>query len=694
MTEGVKASTADSLLGRGSSAGQAEWFGGMAWLRAWQDGSFPLLSNIPVGRRIHLLLLLALIASAVFGLVSMQGERKISQAMAEQESYRRQGDLVADVRAEALAMQTLEQEFLRTRQPEMAEAHRKSAALMSSYVKELAALPTARPVAREVDALTKQLAALSQQFETVVATEEKLGLTEDAGLRGALRKSVKAMEDELKVWPNLDALWNKMLGMRQAEKDFMLYGGDEHLGRHRKFSMEFDLKIDGSGLPASTAEGFRTLLASYTADMAAFAETSTDLGTEVEALRSQMNTLKPLIGTLFGYARDGSARASKEQMDTRAAINRHTEMAGALALLAFFLMSLLLSRSIVAPLRLIEDTMRRLVGGEHAVAVPGTSRKDEIGDMARAVGIFKENALAMVALQQEHDALMRRAEEEKRTAMADLADQFESTVSGVVDKVSKGSLSIAETARRMANRVSHAGESRSLQVAEAAEKADNSVRAAREAAAELTGSITEVTRLIGESSAISKGGEEELDQVDRRVVELTAATREIGAVLELINKIAQQTNLLALNATIEAARAGEAGRGFAVVAGEVKNLADQTAQATGKISGQINAIRQAADGTAQMVGSIGATIRRMAEITTSVNGAMTRQASATDRIGHCVDIVSTDSRTVAEGVVEVTQSAASYCGSAVRVLWAANDLSEPVQILRQEVEAFLARVRA
>lgn len=694
MTDNVRASAADTLLGRIAPPGRMEWPVGMAWLRMWHDGSFPLLSNIPVGRRIHLLLLVALTAAAVFGLVSVQGERKVSQAMAEQDSYRRQGELVADVRAEALAMQTLEQEFLRTRQPEMAEEHRRSSARMTASVKELAALPTVRPVAREVDALTKELGALSRQFDTVVATEEKLGLTEDAGLRGALRKSVKAMEDELKVWPNLDALWNKMLGMRQAEKDFMLYGGDEHLGKHRKFSMEFDFKIDSSGLPASTAQGFRTLLASYTTDMAAFAEASTDLGTEVEALRDHMNTLKPLIGTLFGYARDGSARASKEQVDSRAAINRHTAMAGALALLAFFMMSLLLSRSIVAPLRLIEETMRRLVGGEHAVAVPGTGRKDEIGDMARAVGVFKENALAMVALQREHDTLMRRAETEKRAAMADLADQFESTVSGVVDTVSDSSLSIAETARRMANRVSHAGESRSLLVAEAAAKADDSVRAAREAAHELAGSITEVTRLVGESSAISKIGEDELEHVDHRVAELTAATKEIGAVLELINKIAQQTNLLALNATIEAARAGEAGRGFAVVAGEVKHLADQTAQATGKIGGQINAIRQAADGTAQMVGSIGATIRRMAEITASVNGAMTRQAGATDRIGHCVDIVSKDSRTVAEGVVEVTQSAANYCGSAIRVLWAANDLAEPVQVLRQEVQAFLARVRA
>jgi methyl-accepting chemotaxis protein len=496
------------------------------------------------------------------------------------------------------------------------------------------------------------------------------------------------------MWPNLDAMWNKMLGMRQAEKDFMLYGGDEHLGKHRKFANEFDFKIDSSGLPASTAQGFRTLLSTYTDDMAAFVEASTNLNSQAEELREHMNALKPLIGTLFSYARDGSIRSNKEQAETRLETNRQTEVVGALVLVAFFLMSMLLSRSIVAPLRLIEDTMRRLVGGEHAVPIPGTERKDEIGDMARAVAVFKENALAMVALQQEHDDLMRHAEAEKQAAMVEIADHFEGTMSGVVSSVAKGSTSIAETARRVGDRVSHAGESQSLLVAEAAQKADDSVQAARQAAAELTGSITEVMQLINESSSISKISEQELSHVENGVAELSAATKEIGTVLELIRNIARQTNLLALNATIEAARAGEAGRGFAVVAGEVKQLADQTAQATGKIGGQINAIRQAADGTAQMVVNIGGTIRRMAEISSAVDGAMARQADATDRIGHCVDIVSKDSRTVAEGVVEVTQSAARYCGSAIQVLWAANDLAEPVHVLRKEVESFLARVRA
>lgn len=663
------------------------------WIAHWRDGSFPILSDVAVAARIYLPLALALVAAAVFAFVSLTGERTIALAMADQDSFRRQGDLVSDIRAELLSMQLLEADYLRARKPDAADAYRHEAARIAKHVSDLAALPTAHPKSAEIDSLRTELTALDTEFQQAATLQETLGLAEEDGLRGALRKSVKAMEDELKVWPNQDALWNKMLGMRQAEKDFMIYGGDTHLGRFRKFSMEFDFKIDGSGLPASTAEGFRKLLASYGNDMVAFAEATTALEARIGAIDGHMAAIRPIVEDLFTVSRAGSARAGEIEIRTRNAIASKTQWTGGLALLAFFLASLVLSRSIVAPLRQIERTMRRLVDGEHAVPVPGAMRRDEIGDMARAVGVFKENALAMVALQREHEGLMRRAEAEKKAAMAGLADQFESKVKEVVEAVSKGSAGIAETARRMAERVGHTGESRSLMVAEAAAKAHESVLAANEAARELAGSISEVSSLASQSETISKNGAAELALVDSRVVELTTSAREIGAVLELINKIAQETNLLALNATIEAARAGEAGRGFAVVAGEVKHLAEQTARATGEIGKQIASIRQAAHGTAETVGNIGETIRRMADITNAVNGAMVRQSNATDRIGRCVETVSVDSQTVVDGVVDVTKSAASYCGSAIRVLWAANDLAEPVTQLRREVDSFLSRVR-
>jgi methyl-accepting chemotaxis protein len=381
-----------------------------SWLTAWRDGSFPVLSDLQVATRIYLLLAVALVAAASFAGVLVLGENRISQALAEQAAYRHMGDLAADLRAETLAMWTLEQEFLASRDLEKAETYRRSAGTVGEYVAELKALPAAAPLADDLTALGNQLSAIGTSFDALVATETTLGLTEDAGLRGSLRKSVTAMEDELKVWPNQDALWNKMLGMRQAEKDFMLYGGDEHRGKHRKYAMEFDLKIDGSGLPASTAENFRALLAAYTGDMASFAEASTTLAEQTQDLHDKTTAVRPGIEHLFTYARDGALRAAEVQDATRAEILREISLTALLATLAFVAMSGLLGRSIAAPLKMIEATMRRLVGGEHDLKVPCTARRDEIGDMARATAVFQETAVAKLTA----EARQRAADDARR----------------------------------------------------------------------------------------------------------------------------------------------------------------------------------------------------------------------------------------------------------------------------------------
>jgi methyl-accepting chemotaxis protein len=692
MTETSQAATAEQLM----EAPFSSWVERLRhtdWAEAWRHGEFPLLSDLKVGIRVNLLLAVALLAAATFAAVSFLGEQKITRAMAEQESYQRMGNLTGDVRAGVLAMQTIEEGFLRTRDPALIEQHSQTSAAVGAALKELSSLPTAQPLAKDVETLRQDVAALEEQFTAVTSIEEHLGLTEDTGLRGDLRKSVKTIEDELKVWPNQDALWNKMLGMRQAEKDFMLYGGDEHLGKHRKYAMEFDLKIDGSGLPASTAEGFRKMLGDYTQTMADFSEATQGLDVQVTDLRGHIDAVKPEIERLFTQSRDGAMQASAFQTETRAAIQRNNGMAAIFALTSFFLLSMVLSRSIVSPLRLMERIMERIVAGETAVEVPCTIRKDEIGDMARAVAVFKDNALAMVSLQRDHQDLMQSAEAERQAAMERLADNFESAVKSVVEAVSAGSMSIAETARSVAMNTGGASQSRSLNVAEAAAKAHDSVAAARAAAEELSHSIHEVDRLVQESEGIVKSGAGDLGQADQRVEALSAAAREIGDVLGLISQIARQTNLLALNATIEAARAGEAGKGFAVVAMEVKHLADQTAHATDQIASQITSIQQAAGDTTQTITSIGNTIRRVSEITLQVSDAMHRQAAATDSIVASVDKVQADSEIVSEGVVDVTRHAAAYCGSAIRVLWGANDLARPAKILKEEVDNFLARVR-
>jgi len=692
MSDNAAAATISAPQGSVSQG----WMGslrGAQWGRAWAEGDFPYLSNLKVGTRGNLLLGVALLSALVFGLVSYGGEHQISQAMAERTSFARMGELASDMRADMLAMQVAEEDFLRTHDMAAVAQYRALTARMTENLSRLNQLPTSKPVADDIAALGDQMTALGHEFEDVLHSEQVMGLDDASGLRGALAHSVKDIEDELKVWPNQDALMSKMLGMRQAEKDFMLYGSSDYLGKHRKYSMEFDLKIDSAGLPASTAENFRTLLAKYMSDMSDFADGSESVKAQIETMRGDVEAMKPQMERLFQYSRDGAARATDYQEHTRQSILRNNLLTAVMALLTFFGLSLVLSRSIVSPLRLIEQVMERLVSGETHVAVPGIRRKDEIGDMARAVDVFKTNALAMVELQKDHQNLMRLAEDERKAAMLALADQFEATVKTVVEDVSKSSLIIADTAKNVAHHNGEYGESRSLQVTEAAEKAQRSVKEALVAAEELGVSIHHVERLIRDTEEVVRSGAAELSDADRRVAALAKAAEEIGAVVGLISQIAHQTNMLALNATIESVRAGEAGQGFAVVAREVKTLADQTAEATGRIASQIGAIQQAAKDTTQTIESIGGTIRRVSEITDAVDDAMRRQENATDQIVTCVQTLSVDSATVVEGVIEVSRSSANYCGSAIRVLWDANDLARPAKLLKAEVDAFLARIR-
>ena len=367
-------------------------------------------------------------------------------------------------------------------------------------------------------------------------------------------------------------------------------------------------------------------------------------------------------------------------------------MASVSALAVFCLIALVLARSITQPIRLIETAMDRLASGDHTVVVPGIARKDEIGDMAKAVAVFKDNAITMVRMQQEQEAIRAEAEAVNHARMLALADHFEQAVKSVADAVNTNAQAIKATALRMVRR-DRAGDSRSLSVAEAAERSRNTVAAVAEAAIELTGSVEEIACHVATTSEVVRLAVNELERTNAQVSGLSQVASNIDRVVNLIGDIAGRTNMLALNATIEAQRAGEAGRGFAVVADEVKHLAQKTADSTREIAEQISAIQSATADTVAAIGDVGEAIRRMDDIAAQVANAVHRQSEVTSKISRCVEEVTAGTREVTGGVVGVTQSAARYCGAAVRVKWAADNLAGPAANLKDEVDGFLRTIR-
>ena len=344
------------------------------------------------------------------------------------------------------------------------------------------------------------------------------------------------------------------------------------------------------------------------------------------------------------------------------------------------------------PIGAMVGAMNRLANKDLAVEIPARDRKDEIGEMAAAVQVFKENAIRVREMEAEQEAAKKRAEEEKKSLMRRMADDFQASVGGVVQAVSSAATQLQSSATAMSATAEETSK-QATTVAAAAEQASTNVQTVASAAEELSSSIREIGRQVGQSTQVAGQAVHEVEQANAKVQGLVSAAQKIGEVVALITDIADQTNLLALNATIEAARAGEAGKGFAVVASEVKNLANQTARATDEIGAQIGQIQSATQEAVGAIGSIGRIIGQVNEIASAIAAAVEEQGAATQEIARNVEEASHGTREVSSNIGGVTQAASETGEASSQILGAARELSQQSETLRSKVEGFLAQIR-
>ncbi len=351
-----------------------------------------------------------------------------------------------------------------------------------------------------------------------------------------------------------------------------------------------------------------------------------------------------------------------------------------------------LSRMVATPVVGMTDAMSKLAQHDMSVEIPAAGQTDEIGRMAAAVQVFKENMIEADRLAAEQKAEQVK-KEQRQVAIDGYITGFDATVTGALGTMASAATELQSTATSMTATAEETSR-QATAVAAASEQASTNVQTVATAAEELSASISEIGRQVGESTRIAGKAVEDATRTNARVQALADAAQKIGEVVQLINDIASQTNLLALNATIEAARAGEAGKGFAVVASEVKSLASQTAKATEEIASQVTAIQGATGDAVGAIKEIGATIERVSEIATSIASAVEQQGAATQEIARNVQQAAKGTSEVSSNVVGVTEAATTTGSAATQVLGASSELAQQGETLRAEVNQFLANIRA
>lgn len=345
-----------------------------------------------------------------------------------------------------------------------------------------------------------------------------------------------------------------------------------------------------------------------------------------------------------------------------------------------------------APILRLTPVLEMLSRGKDPGVIDGAARRDEIGAIARAIGVLRDHLGQMRSLEAERVAELQRASAERREARIVTADGFDAAVGQVVSGVAASADILRETAKEM--EVGLAATLNEMSRASvASEMASSSVQSVAESSEELSQSIREIAGQVTRSAALAADAQRQTEQTDAQVEALARAAEKIGSVVQLITEIASQTNLLALNATIEAARAGDAGKGFAVVASEVKNLAAQTTKATDEIGLQIAGVQSATSDAVGAIRRIAAMISEVNTISTGIAAAVEEQGSATDEIARAAQQAADGATTMSRTVAQVTGTAGAVANSAGMVTQSAASLADQAAKLRSEVESFLNGIR-
>ncbi|MEH6630926.1 MAG: HAMP domain-containing methyl-accepting chemotaxis protein [Halopseudomonas aestusnigri] len=690
------------------------------------------LGNFAVSTRISALMLLGIIALGVICTIYFVGDVLLANSRAQlaenQANLVHNQELLVEDQAKLEKSQHIqklvdeievsinrlalnEKDFLLKSDLKFEDLFFKEMDVINGKLKELESLSEAPQTKESLIKLKANLLAYEDSFGAVVQAKSTLGMTKNAGLKGKLNNSAFAIEDSLKA-PYLIKLAGEMTSIRTVEKTFIITHEKEDMSSVLKKGKKFNRNVKYALLSKDEKKSIQVLVETYLKDFENFAKTTLSFDGGTDQLVAVFGTLKGPIDSMAKFSKGEleaiaarvavvtadvetvSADVKKVSLeaDENAASVRSLIIGAAIVI--FILMvgiGIVVLRSLTGPIRLITDVTTRLSEGDKDVDIPAVDNKDEVGEMARSLLVFKENLI-----ENERNEAERREQRKEREArsrrLEELAKAFDSEVRDVLSGLQSSTGRMGDTASTMST-IADETKAQSAAVASASDLASMNVQTVASAAEELSASINEISRQVSDSANVTSRAVSEATKTSQTVQELSDAAQKIGEVVHLINDIAEQTNLLALNATIEAARAGEAGKGFAVVASEVKSLANQTAKATEEISEQIATMQKQTGSAVGDIEGISKIINQVNEIASGISAAVEEQGAATQEIARNTQEAARGTQEVSSNISGVSEAAEKSGQASDQVMTAVDELKSQGDRLNSQVQNFLKEIQ-